>query len=144
MKISVCFCMLVVFLAVSHGKRPVTLIPDKAYVYRTPEAQSVKDSITIGQPVYLLKEGAAYSKVKTSRGSVGWVRNSEIQYQKVDKVDIYQLENQDVLGWLDNPHAIYILDENDFETSILLTRTFTNEIFEFIDRETMERSNDEN
>ena len=69
------------------------------------------------------------------------------KHKRLEKVtdDNYRLNEQEFHGWLDNPHALYIFDHSGLEMdAMLLTRSFSDEIFEFIDRETVERTNDEN
>ena len=129
----------------SFGKRPVDSKSEITLIYRTKSGKTVKDSLLKGQKAFLLQEGPNFSKIKTEKNVVGWVNNSQISYTKSGKGDIYQLSNQDIVGWLDNPAALYILDEGNVGSdAVLLSRSFSHEFFEFIDREDMERSNDEN
>jgi hypothetical protein len=145
MKYSIPILVCILFAGFCFGKQPVKVKSGQIYIYKTSSGKAMKDSISKGDEAFLLQEGRNFAKIKTARGVVGWVQKSDIEYMTSSLGDKYNLENQDVRGWLDNPHALYIFDEAGLKAeALLLTRTFENEIFEFIDREIMERANDEN
>ena len=119
---------------------------DKATIFKSKGGSASKGTLNQGESLWLIKKGKNRSLVKTSNGVKGWVMNSNTEYVKGGgKGDTYNLENQDISGWLDNPSAIYILDNSGLDNSALpLTRSFSDEIFEFTDKEQLERGNDEN
>lgn len=52
----------------------------------------------------------------------------------------YQFEDAEVLGYLDNPTPVYIIDSDNINGDpIKLDRSFAEEIKENVDRETLER-----
>ncbi|MBF0432069.1 MAG: hypothetical protein HQK83_12365 [Fibrobacteria bacterium] len=114
-------------------------------IYKAKTGESSKGTLSQGDMVTLLKKGKDRSLVKTNTGVRGWVKNNLVEYTKKGSGDVYNLNEQDITGWLDNPSAIYILDESGINTDALpLSRSFSDEIFEIQDREELERGNDEN
>jgi hypothetical protein len=68
---------------------------------------------------------------------IGWVDKEAVSVSSA-KTMVFDTAN--VLGYLDNPTTLYILDaENPNGQSIKLERSFANEILENVDRETVER-----
>ena len=114
-------------------------------IYKKSSGESSKGELYTGDNLSLLKKGKDRSLVKSRTGLKGWVPNSNLEYIKASKGDFYKLQEQEIHGWLDNPSAIYILDESGLNTDALpLNRSFRDEIFERQDREEIERGNDEN
>lgn len=86
-------------------------------------------------------------KVKTGSGLVGWVKASTVRSWKKGEGQTIDLGEGKVGGYLDNPNAIYILDDaKDPPEAFQVHRDFTLMLsFEDnIDRETIERKNGEN
>ncbi len=118
---------------------------DQTSIYSARTGDKSKGVLSRGSKLALLKKGKDRTFVKTKTGLKGWVENSQVEYVKGGKGDVYYLSEQEVTGWLDNPSAVYILDNSGLNTDALpLSRNFSEEIFEFEDREAMERGNDEN
>jgi len=134
------------FVCFSHAARKTIQVKsDNTPIYKTSSGDASKGSLFKGDQLTLLKKSKDRSLIKTRTGLKGWVKNSSIEYVKGSKGDTYKLGEQEVHGWLDNPSAIYILDESGLSTEALpLNRRFEDEVFEQQDRETIERSNDEN
>jgi hypothetical protein len=108
------------------------------------EGEKVMD-VGGGDEVTLLKQGKARSMIKTSGNVKGWVNNSSIERVKVSSGGAHNLKDVEVVGWLDNPSAVYILDNTNPDVSALpLDRSFVSEINEKKDREEVERVYDEN
>ncbi len=98
-----------------------------------------------GVQVTLIKKGDDRSYVKTNTGLKGFVDNSKIEILTLAEGASHDIGNQEILGWLDNPSAVYILDNSGPDLSALpLDRRFDDEILEPRDREEVERGNDEN
>ncbi len=107
-------------------------------------ADKVMD-LKAGEDVQLLQEGKARSLIKTSGSIKGWVDNSTIEKMKISSGGVHNLKDIEVQGWLDNPTAVYILDNQNPDVNALpLDRNFSNDIVEKKDREEVERSYDEN
>jgi len=119
---------------------------DKTTIFKSKGGSASKGTLSQGESLWLIKKGKNRSLVKTFSGVKGWVINSNTEYVKGNsKGDTYHLDNQDISGWLDNPSAIYILDNSGLNNNALpLSRSFSDEIFEFEDKEQLERGNDEN
>lgn len=118
-----------------------------ATVYKS-EASDEGDKLAdigAGDEVTLLKQSKARSLIKTSGSIKGWVDNSTIEKVKVSSGGAHNLKDVEVVGWLDNPSAVYILDNSNPDVNALpLDRNFSNEIVEKKDREEVERTYDEN
>ena len=101
-------------------------------------------SLSADEEVQLLKEGKSRSLIK-SGDNRGWVDNSALKKVKLSGNTSRNLKDIEVQGWLDNPSAVYILDNTSAEVSNLpLERSFAADIVESKDREDVERTYDEN
>lgn len=101
--------------------------------------------IGAGEEVTLLKQSKARSLIKTGGAIKGWVDNGTLEKVKVSSGGAHNLKDVEVVGWLDNPSAVYILDNSNPDLNALpLDRNFANEIVEKKDREEVERTYDEN
>ena len=108
------------------------------------EGDKVMDLGT-GDEVSVLKQGKARSLIKTSGSIKGWVNNSTVERVKITSGGAHNLKDVEVVGWLDNPSAVYILDNSNPDLNALpIDRNFNNEIVEKKDREEVERTYDEN
>jgi hypothetical protein len=77
-------------------------------------------------------------KVSDLKGDVGWI--DKVSVKEIGLTETMTFGNADVLGFLDNPTPIYILDASDsLNNIIMLTRSFSNELKENIDRMTIDR-----
>jgi hypothetical protein len=98
-----------------------------------------------GDEVTLLKESKSRSLIKTSGNVKGWVDNSHLERVKISGGATHSLKDVEVVGWLDNPSAVYILDNTNPDLNALpIDRSFAGEIMEKKDREEVERGFDEN
>ena len=118
-----------------------------ATIYKTEsgdEADKVADAGT-GDEITLLKQGKSRSLIKTSGSIKGWVDNGTIEKVKISSGGTHNLKDVEVVGWLDNPSAVYILDNSNPDLNALpIDRNFNSEIIEKKDREEVERTYDEN
>jgi hypothetical protein len=116
-----------------------------AVIYRAElsgDSDKVGDA-TSGASVQLFKEGRARSLIKV--GAIrGWVDNSALE--RIENTSSARnLKDIEVQGWLDNPSAVYILDNSNPDIGTLpLDRSFSSEIVDKKDRESVERTYDEN
>ena len=93
----------------------------------------------------ILKDGGEAVLVKASCGQ-GWVPKSAVEYVVAAAGDkSMQLEGVDVIGWLDNPSAVFVLenDISDFD-GVTIDRDFKEYLQHTMDRESMEMRNNEN
>ena len=118
-----------------------------AAIYKS-EASDEGDKIAdlgTGDEVTILKQSKSRSLVKTSGSIKGWVDNSTVEKVKITSGGAHNLKDVEVVGWLDNPSAVYILDNSNPDLNALpIDRNFNNEIVEKKDREEVERTYDEN
>ena len=78
-------------------------------------------------------------KVKTSDGTIGWVEKKEVSVLS-GKSKTFVFDNAEVVGYLDNPTPVYIIDTDDPNADpISLDRSFKDALRENIDKETVER-----
>ena len=93
----------------------------------------------------ILKDGGEYVLVKGNCGQ-GWVAKSVVEYVVAAAGDkSLQMEGVDVVGWLDNPSAVFVLDNDisDFD-GVEINRDFKEYLQHTMDREQMEMRNNEN
>jgi hypothetical protein len=136
------------FAASKSSSTEVTRVKGSgAALYKTELADAGEKTADIsgGEEVKLLKEGKARSMIKTAGNVKGWVDNSAIERVKVSGGSSHSLKDVEVVGWLDNPSAVYILDNTNPDLNALpIDRSFASEIVEKKDREEVERGFDEN
>ncbi len=77
-------------------------------------------------------------KVRNLKGDIGWVSKASVKEVAPSKT--FSFDTASVLGFLDNPTPIFILDATDsLNKGIALDRSFDQEIKENIDEETIDR-----
>jgi hypothetical protein len=85
----------------------------------------------------LEEKGRAY-KVSGPNGQVGWVEKRLVV--SVGKSKTFVFDNAEVIGYLDNPTPVYIIDTDDPNADpINLDRSFKDALKENVDKETVER-----
>jgi hypothetical protein len=83
-------------------------------------------------------DGRTAYKVKLASGEIGWVEKSSCV--ATGKSKTYVFDNADVIGYLDNPTPVYIIDADDPNSDpINLTRSFKEALRVNVDQETIER-----
>jgi hypothetical protein len=86
----------------------------------------------------LLKKSGRHYKVKTPDGQIGWVEKRLVATTGKSKTFVF--DNADVIGYLDNPTPVYIIDTDDPNADpINLDRSFKDALRENVDKETVER-----
>lgn len=106
---------------------------------------SVVCSASFNDEMKILKDGDDAVLVKAACGQ-GWVAKSKVEYVAQAAGDkSLKLEGVDVVGWLDNPSAVFVLDQDaaDFD-GVNIDRDFKEYLQHTMDRETMEMHNNEN
>ena len=93
----------------------------------------------------IVKEADTDVLVKGNCGQ-GWVEKSKIEYVAALAGDkSMKLEGVDVVGWLDNPSAVFVLENDDLDLDgVNIDRDFKEYLQHTMDRETMEMRNGEN
>ncbi len=77
-------------------------------------------------------------KVKTAAGDEGWVEKRLVAATGKSKTFVF--DNAEVIGYLDNPTPVYIIDTDDPNADpINLDRSFKDALRENVDKETIER-----
>jgi hypothetical protein len=116
-----------------------------AAIYKSESDDNKTNDLQAGNEVTLLKASKARSLVKTSGGIRGWVDNGSLEKVSISSGGTHNLKDVEVVGWLDNPSAVYILDNANPDVNALpINRSFATEIVEKKDREEVERTYDEN
>lgn len=93
----------------------------------------------------IVKDEDTFVLVKGNCGQ-GWVEKSKIEYiAQVEGDKSMQLDGVDVVGWLDNPSAVFVLDMDaaDFD-GMNIDRDFRDYLQHTMDREQTEMRNKEN
>ncbi|MBO4436846.1 MULTISPECIES: hypothetical protein [unclassified Fibrobacter] len=93
----------------------------------------------------IVKDGDTDVLVKGSCGQ-GWVPKSKVEYVAALAGDkSMKLDGVDVVGWLDNPSAVFVLENDDMDfDGVNIDRDFKEYLQHTMDRETMEMHNNEN
>ena len=93
----------------------------------------------------IVKDGDTEDLVKGNCGQ-GWVAKSKVEYVAQAAGDkSMKLEGVDVVGWLDNPSAVFVLENDDIDfDGVNIDRDFKEYLQHTMDREQMEMHNNEN
>jgi hypothetical protein len=85
----------------------------------------------------ILDSKGNFHKVKVN-GQTGWVEKSNVQSTGRSRTFVF--DNAEVVGYLDNPTPVYIMDTDDPNADpINLDRSFKDALRENVDKETVER-----
>ena len=93
----------------------------------------------------IVKDGDTEVLVKKD-GCQGWVAKSQVEYVAQLAGDkSMKLDGVDVVGWLDNPSAVFVLENDDMDfDGVNIDRDFKEYLQHTMDREQMEMHNNEN
>jgi hypothetical protein len=80
-------------------------------------------------------------RIRTANGTEGFVAKNDLnRASQAQRSRAFAFEAADVVGYLDNPTPVYIIDMDDPNADpITLDRSFREALKENVDRETMER-----
>ena len=95
--------------------------------------------VTVGtaDKLTVLSTGKDKYQVKTADGTKGWVEKRLVTDASGKS---FAFDDADVIGYLDNPTPIYIIDaDNKDQTPITLDRSFADALKQNADRESIER-----
>ena len=85
-----------------------------------------------------------HAQVKSECGT-GWVEVSKIEYIKKGGDKAMEFENVDIVGWIDNPSAVFVLENNTDEVEgVNLERNFKEYLKNTMDKEQIEMKNQDN
>lgn len=119
----------------------VTPTKDGAGVYKNQIREVYEEPLfTVGTTDRLQVVGSKsrHYKIKTPSGQVGWIEKRSVIATGKSKTFVF--DNADVIGYLDNPTPIYIIDTDDPNADpINLNRSFKDALRENVDKETVER-----
>jgi hypothetical protein len=86
----------------------------------------------------VIAEKGSFYQVKSPEGQTGWVEKRLCI--NLGKSKTFKFESADVIGYLDNPTPVYILDSDDPNAErIYLDRSFKDALRDNTDKETVER-----
>lgn len=95
--------------------------------------------VTVGTEdrLQVLETKRNHYKVKTPNNQVGWVEKRLVASASGKK---FMFSDAEVIGYLDNPTPVYIIDADDREsTPIQLDRSFADALRQNVDKPTVER-----
>ena len=144
MRIITAFCIVSLVLSVSADipKGSYALPRKKNVKIYANEVRGVfeKHILTVGldDRLYVLDARKNHYKVKIDE-QIGWVEKGLVTAAKRSKK--YTFDGANVLGYLDNPAAFFILDTEDPDPiKIKLDRSSKENLKEHVDRETIDRA----
>jgi hypothetical protein len=110
-------------------------------VYKNQIRQVYEEALFKANPedrlVVLDSKGDSY-KVQNAEGQTGWVEKRLVI--QLGKSKSFTFESAEVIGYLDNPTPVYILDSDDPNAErIYLDRSFKDALKDNVDKETVER-----
>ena len=140
------FSVLVLLVATSFAA-PSSVKSKRGDVDLTKEkgGGSVVCTAGFNDDVKIVKDGDDAVLVKAACGQ-GWVAKSAVEYVVAAAGDkSLKLEGVDVVGWLDNPSAVFVLEQDaaDFD-GVNIDRDFKEYLQHTMDREQVEMHNNEN
>ena len=90
------------------------------------------------EKVRVLEKKGEFIKVENSNQQCGWVERNRVV--PIAAIRSFMYDHTDVMGYLDNPEPIIILDATDpDDNTIHLDRSFKDALRENVDRETVMR-----
>tara|TARA_B110000483_G_scaffold181_1_gene174 strand:- start:97 stop:528 length:432 start_codon:yes stop_codon:yes gene_type:complete len=102
-------------------------------------------SVPFGEEMSIIKDNSGHVMVSAGCGK-GWIGKGAISYVAAKAGDkSMNIDDVDIVGWLDNPSAVFVLDNNTEDIDgIELDRNFNEYLNQTVDRERTEMGNQEN
>ena len=123
------------------AKKYVTPTKDGTGIYKNEVRELYEQpAFTVGtnDRLLILETKSRDYKVQNASGEVGWVEKRLVVATGKSKTFVF--DNADVIGYLDNPTPVYIIDTDDPNADpINLDRSFKDALRENVDKETVER-----
>ena len=135
---------LMVSVSFAAGKKVKSKLGD-VDLTKEKDGGSVVCTAGFNDELTILKDGDTEVLVKGPCGQ-GWVQKSKIEYVAQAAGDkSMKLDQVDVVGWLDNPSAVFVLENDDIDLDgVNIDRDFKEYLQHTMDREQMEMHNNEN
>lgn len=137
----VVFATTAVFAQKNDGKKYVQAKESIVGIYKNQVRQVYEEPLfKVGPDDRLMvvdSKGESY-KVQSAEGQQGWVEKRLVI--QLGKSKTFTFESAEVIGYLDNPTPVYILDSDDPNAErIYLDRSFKDALRDNIDQETVAR-----
>jgi hypothetical protein len=140
MRLSLISLIIVIATASIFAQKYVTP-KEETGLYKNETRQVYEEPIqTVGpnDRLTILETKSRHYKVKTTAGEEGWVEKRLVAATGKSKTFVF--DNAEVIGYLDNPTPVYIIDTDDPNADpINLDRSFKDALRENVDKETIER-----
>ena len=130
-----------IFAQSKQDQKYVAVTKDAVGLFKNETRDLYEQPVTTVGPqdrLVVLETSRSNYKVRTSGGTVGWIEKRVCVSTGKSKTFIF--DNAEVIGYLDNPTPVYIMDADDPNADpINLDRSFKDALRENVDRETVER-----
>jgi hypothetical protein len=113
-------------------------------VYRLEQGDDVLCSAPFNENLPVLRKSANRTFVRARCGQ-GWVDNGAVEIVVAAQDRSVQIDDVDIAAWTENPAAVFVLeaDASEYENPAI-TRDFKDYLRHTVDRETVERANQDN
>ncbi|MFP4162350.1 MAG: hypothetical protein ACLFQB_00665 [Chitinispirillaceae bacterium] len=144
MRLSKWSLILACFVFTTFAQESVKPTKNEVGIYENRIRETYEEPIfTVGPSDYLdvVKKKGDHYKIETSSGQEGWVEKNLVSAVSSDsKSRSFVFEDAEVIGYLDNPTPVYIMDMDDPDADpINLDRSFKEALKENVDKETIQR-----
>jgi hypothetical protein len=140
-KVLVVVIIAIMTVAAGDNKKFVQPKEGTVGVYKNQTRQMYEEPVfKVGASDRLQVLGAKgdFYQVKNAEGQSGWVEKRLVQ--TIGKSKTFVFENAEVMGYLDAPTPVYIIDSDDPNAErIYLDRSFKDALRDNVDKETIER-----
>lgn len=135
----------VAFAAISVSAKNVTSKRGSVNITKSEGGGGDVCTVPFGEEMDVIKEQTSHVMVAAACGK-GWVAKGKINYVAQAAGDKSMgFDDVDIVGWLDNPSAVFVLDNNTEDVDgIELDRNFNEYLTHTVDRERTEARNQEN
>ncbi|MBN1981753.1 MAG: SH3 domain-containing protein [Chitinivibrionales bacterium] len=135
---SICLLMVTLYtFTYSAGAKFVQPKSSGVSVYAKENRDQAIAEVGVDDRLQVLSSSKDLYKIKTPSGTVGWVEKKLVA-EASGKA--YMFDDAEVVGYLDNPTPVYIIDADNKEgVPIKLERSFADALKENVDRETLAR-----
>jgi len=140
-KILVVILMAVIAVAAQDKQKYVQAKQGSVGVYKNQTREMYEEPISkvgTSDRLQVLGSKGDFYQVKTADGQTGWVEKRLVI--TIGKSKTFVFDNAEVMGYLDAPTPVYIIDSDDPNAErIYLDRSFKDALRDNVDKETIER-----